>query len=650
MESGSESDAVATNRRATDAVERRDWAAAYEVLRAIDVPNAAELELMADVARWSRPGGEQVDLLERAHEAFLRAGDPYGAARVSLQLCREHFERGDISVAAGCLGRATSLLADLPESAEHAFLAWNLARAAFNVGDVDALIEKAKEAAEIAHRVGNRDVEALARLDTGHALVASGRFDEGMALIDEANAAAASGTLGLEAAGTIYCSTIWSCRNLGDWRRAAAWTDVSLRWCERQHVSGFPGQCRFHRAEVLRMRGALDDAEVDARRAIEELIDRPLYAGWGYMELGEIRRRRGDLEAADEAFRAAIDLGTDPQPGYALLRLAIGDVAGARSMIERALAPANIIAREERVLVLPAAVTIALAASEIDTAKVHLAELEDLANRLGTPHAQAAALGASGQLALAEGRTSDAVEQLRGAWEAWCLAEAPYEAATMRVLVGRAHLTAADEAAARIELSAALSTFERLGAHRDAEEVRGLLLSPTGDSRPASVHATFAFVDMVSSTPLVEILGDGAWADLLAWYERTLIAEFEGYGGKVVQQGGDGFFVIFNDAEAGLDCAVAIQQTLAAHRHDHGFAPRVRIGLHTADALRRGDDYAGLSVHAAARIAAGADAEQIVASRQTIMAGGKGREVSEPRKVMLKGLSGPVEVVTVAWR
>jgi class 3 adenylate cyclase len=155
---------------------------------------------------------------------------------------------------------------------------------------------------------------------------------------------------------------------------------------------------------------------------------------------------------------------------------------------------------------------------------------------------------------------------------------------------------------------------------------------------------------MVSSTPLVEILGDGAWADLLAWYERTLIAEFEGYGGKVVQQGGDGFFVIFNDAEAGLDCAVAIQQTLAAHRHDHGFAPRVRIGLHTADALRRGDDYAGLSVHAAARIAAGADAEQIVASRQTIMAGGKGREVSEPRKVMLKGLSGPVEVVTVAWR
>jgi class 3 adenylate cyclase len=95
---------------------------------------------------------------------------------------------------------------------------------------------------------------------------------------------------------------------------------------------------------------------------------------------------------------------------------------------------------------------------------------------------------------------------------------------------------------------------------------------------------------------------------------------------------------------------VEIQRVLAAHRHDHGFAPRVRIGLHTADAHRRGDDYSGLGVHAAARIAATAAADEIIASVVTIDADRGDRSTSNRRAVSLKGLSDPVEVATVTWK
>jgi class 3 adenylate cyclase len=634
-----------------EAAERRNWVDAYELLRSVDDPGPGDLELRADVALWSRHGQERMDLLERAAAEYLRAEDLHGAARVSLKLCRDHWERGDAAVASGCLHHARSLLAGLPESPEHAYLMWNLARGAMHRGDIDALVARATEAIEIARRVGSRDVEALGTLDMGHALVASGRFDEGMALMDEANAAASSGTLDLQTAGTIYCSTIWSCRNLGDWRRAAAWTDVSLRWCDRQGVTGFPGLCRFHRAEVLRMRGALDEAEIDARVAIDELIsERPLYAGWGYMELGEIRRRRGDIAEAEAAFETALELGTDPQPGYALLRLAMGDIAGARAMIARALAASDIMSREERVLCLPAAVTIALAANDADGASEQLSELQTLATRLGTSHGRAVASCAQGEIALAKGQPGDAREPLRRAWDAWCETDAPYEAATTRVLLAIAHRTVGDEAAARIELAAALTTFERLGAHRKADEVRALLLVPATAANPERVRTTFVLVDMVGSTPLVELLGDDAWTELLAWYERTLRSLFDVDDGRVVKQEGDGFFVTFDQASGALDCSIGIQRGLVAHRRDHGFAPRVRIGLHTANAHRREGDYAGLGVHTAARIAGCADADEIVASRDTLAASEGAYQVGDARLLALKGLSEEVEVATVAWR
>jgi class 3 adenylate cyclase len=112
---------------------------------------------------------------------------------------------------------------------------------------------------------------------------------------------------------------------------------------------------------------------------------------------------------------------------------------------------------------------------------------------------------------------------------------------------------------------------------------------------------------------------------------------------------GDGFFVAFPAADAALDCAIAIQRALAAHRTDHGFAPRVRIGVHTAEALQRGSDYAGKGVHTAARVAAAGGAGEILASRDAMLAAGERFSSADERALELKGLASPVGVVRIAW-
>ncbi|MGH9036641.1 MAG: adenylate/guanylate cyclase domain-containing protein, partial [Acidimicrobiia bacterium] len=160
---------------------------------------------------------------------------------------------------------------------------------------------------------------------------------------------------------------------------------------------------------------------------------------------------------------------------------------------------------------------------------------------------------------------------------------------------------------------------------------------------------TFMFTDIVASTNLVEVLGDEGWDHLLRWHDQTLRSLFAGHHGEEVNRIGDGFFVAFERAADGVRCAVEIQRVLERHRVDHGFAPRVRIGLHQAEATREGADYQGRGVHQAARIAALAEGGEILASRSAV-ANALDLPLSGPRSVMLKGISEPMEIVSISWR
>ena len=77
---------------------------------------------------------------------------------------------------------------------------------------------------------------------------------------------------------------------------------------------------------------------------------------------------------------------------------------------------------------------------------------------------------------------------------------------------------------------------------------------------------TFLFSDIVSSTQLVEAIGDGAWRDLIQWHGRTLWGILSGFGGEEVDHAGDGFFVTLSEPVAALICAVAIQRRPAELR------------------------------------------------------------------------------------
>jgi class 3 adenylate cyclase len=162
------------------------------------------------------------------------------------------------------------------------------------------------------------------------------------------------------------------------------------------------------------------------------------------------------------------------------------------------------------------------------------------------------------------------------------------------------------------------------------------------------VAKTFMFTDIVRSTNLAEALGDEAWEGVVRWHDQTLQALFAAHHGSDVSTRGDGFLVSFEAPDAALACAVAIQRSLAEHRRTHGFAPEVRIGIHAADATQIGRDFVGRGVHEAARIAALAGGGEIVASGQTLL--GTRFRTSHPRTTTLKGISEPVEVVSVEWQ
>lgn len=134
---------------------------------------------------------------------------------------------------------------------------------------------------------------------------------------------------------------------------------------------------------------------------------------------------------------------------------------------------------------------------------------------------------------------------------------------------------------------------------------------------------------------------------MLAWHDRTLSALIEEQRGEVVKQLGDGFFAAFDAPNDAIECAVAIQRQLAEHAEGAGFAPEVRIGLHSADATRKDRDYEGRGVHEAARIGALAGAGEIVVS-EAVLQGTKPRfPVSALSRVAVKGISEPIAIARV---
>jgi class 3 adenylate cyclase len=620
---------------ARTAAARQAWRAAYGAYSTLDPTELepADLEDFASAAWWSGRIEQAIELRENAFAGFTSTGDPRGAARMAILLCWDYQARGSFSVSTGWQATAERLLAGVPESVEHSRLgALQGLMALYAEGDLEKAVRIFKETFELAIRVGDRESRLIALAGEGRALIKAGDAERGLALMDEASAGAMGGDLESQAKGNIYCMTISACTDLGEYRRAAEWTETANRWCNDLDVTGFPGKCRLHQAEVLRLRGEWPAAEAQAIAVCEEIqdFDRGVVSDAQY-EVGEIRRRRGDFSGADEAYRAVNELGRDPQPGLALLRLAEGKLDAAVAGITRSLAD----------------VQQPIAAGDLKTARSALAEVEQIVDSYRIGDRRALAFDATihvarGRIELAEKDWESAVTSLQLGRDAWQEVGAPYETAQARTLLARAYRLSGDEHAATAELEGALAAFERLGAEPDvarAKELMGRL----------ELRRTFLFTDIVGSTKLLETLGDEKWKRLLTRHNEVVREAIQGVGGEVVRETGDGFFATFDNPKAAVDAAVAIQRALA----EEVFAPDVRIGAHAGDAFTAaGDarDYVGQSVHVAARVGALAGAGEILVSRDTLDGFAGSYRLSEPRTETVKGVEQPVEVVSVDWR
>ena len=122
---------------------------------------------------------------------------------------------------------------------------------------------------------------------------------------------------------------------------------------------------------------------------------------------------------------------------------------------------------------------------------------------------------------------------------------------------------------------------------------------------------TFLFTDIERSTQTVEAMGNEAYADALDTHRQLLRGAFKAHGGHEVGTEGDAFFVAFERPHDAVHAAVDGQRALDGH------ALRVRMGVHTGEALVRQDDYVGHDVHKAKRICDAGHGGQVLLSQTT---------------------------------
>lgn len=464
---------------ARDARARQDWQACFDALVGAGAQSsdptveAERLDLLADAAWWLGRLDDCVDARERAYVLYDELRDDRRAGQCAVWLYEHHCFRASPAIAGGWLRRARRALDADEDCAEFGALLLREAEVAHGGGDLEVAAGLAERGVGLGRRLRCADLEAEALQTLGRVVIDGGRPAEGLALLDEAMLFVLDGCLSPYSTGKVYCSLISACEQLSDLARAAEWTAATARWAERHPFAVFPGLCRVHHATTLQWRGQWAEAEREATRACDELADINLpNAAAAWAEIGDIRRRLGDLGAAEAAFLHADRLCGQPRAGLALLRLAQGRPDVATTIITDALENAgwNRLARAK---LLSARAHIAIAAGDPSTATAAVDELEKIADDFSSAGLQAAAVSARGRAQLAE-RDPAACATLRSAVARWTELGVPYEIATARTLLGQACRDVGDAMGAASAFDAGRQLFDDLGVRLDARETRTL--------------------------------------------------------------------------------------------------------------------------------------------------------------------------------
>lgn len=173
---------------------------------------------------------------------------------------------------------------------------------------------------------------------------------------------------------------------------------------------------------------------------------------------------------------------------------------------------------------------------------------------------------------------------------------------------------------------------------------------PTGQQMGSTL--TIAFSDIEESTQQAEAMGDHRWYRALIAHNAIIEGLVDSYEGTVVKSVGDGFMITFPSAGWATRWAITVQRQITSYGVDHPEeAVRVRLGLHTGEAIQAGGDLFGIHVNTAARIANLAAGGQILVSSLTraIAAPTGDFDFGPERPVTLKGMSGSYAVSELLW-
>jgi DNA-binding CsgD family transcriptional regulator len=445
------------------------WGDAFRLLSgvAVDALDIDDLDRLATAAYLTGHDEEGFSCWVRAQQVCVGEGAAHRAAYFGIRLAQGLGFKGDLGRCRGWVDRTARLLEEASiDCVEQGYLEHALAMMQlFEAGDVAGARARFVQAGKIGARFVHRELVTLARIGEGRMLIYLGEIADGMALLDEAMVSIEARELSPLATGDAYCTVIDACSELFDLGRCRSWTESFARWCDtQQELVLYRGHCFVHRAEILTLLGAWPEALVEARHACDRLAAPVLPAALGAACAieGDLLRLIGDFESATASYQRANELGCEPQPGLALLRLAQGRLDVADAMIRRVLGETE--DPMSRARMLGPYVEIMLAVG--DTAAGHAAvdELRGIATDLGTPLLRAHAAQAAGAVLLAEGGAQGALIELRRAFNEFHALGVRHDAACTRLLIASACEALGDHDAAAMESTAARAALESLGA------------------------------------------------------------------------------------------------------------------------------------------------------------------------------------------
>lgn len=454
------------------ALQAGDWLSARDSFRAaLDVDETGEaLKGLGEALWWLGETRESVAYRERAYADFRRRRDSIQAVSIALGLC-VHYQAnmGNSAASAGWLARARRLVA---EEELDDLRGWVLLLEAGEGEDPSEGEQLAREARNLAAGSGDLDLELCSLAQIGSCLVDQGRVEEGVALLDEAMAGSLGGEGGnFDTVVFTSCNMIGSCARCAEFERAVEWIRAADRFTERYGCPFLYVYCRTLYGSVLVATGDWREAEAELKTALRESRgSQPPLHGLATATLAELRLAQGRI---DEAERLVTGFEEDAPRIFASVQLARGKAVLAAATADRGLAAAgeNQLERAALMEVLGDAETVQ---GEYEAAAERGRELAGLGAALDCQVILARGERLQGRALARSGEPAKAGRHLEAALSTFTRLGMPFEAARTRHALGEALRQLAPEVA-EAEASAALDSFEGLGAERDADAAAALL-------------------------------------------------------------------------------------------------------------------------------------------------------------------------------